>query len=180
MTLTLKDEKPRFPKMKTLDHEAFMARTGAAYSHLKERAAEKRDKNKRIIRYAQPVPFTVNDLRPFVRQQIGIGGRRCPYCDYNVITAYNFVLDHIKPITQGGDFSLENTICCCADCNWYKGGMTADSYRALLVVIYALPAPCQKDVLKRLKGGGAVWKGRSFTKNKEVQPQPSVEADELF
>ena len=48
-------------------------------------------------------------------------GRRCVYCGDE---SGPFHLDHVKPVSRGGDASVENLVVACAACNLSKGSKT--------------------------------------------------------
>lgn len=46
-------------------------------------------------------------------------GTWCPYCETD---GHNLTIDHITPVSKGGDNSIENLMPCCPSCNSSKNG----------------------------------------------------------
>ena len=55
-------------------------------------------------------------------------GRRCRYCQ----SAEDLSIDHIVPISRGGNSCDENLAIACRKCNLDKGDMTHEEYKAEL------------------------------------------------
>jgi 5-methylcytosine-specific restriction endonuclease McrA len=66
---------------------------------------------------------------------------QCYYCEEKV-NRNNATLDHIKPLSKGGNNSKENLVTCCLECNAIKSGRTPMEPDALLLKRY-------KEKLKR-------------------------------
>lgn len=68
-------------------------------------------------------------------------GGRCAYCGGDMIDVVHVIgerkdlrtctLDHVIPRSRKGKHRYENTVACCLRCNWDKGEMTGEEYRAL-------------------------------------------------
>jgi len=54
-------------------------------------------------------------------------GYQCAYCGD---TAGPFGIDHIRPLSQGGDNSLGNLAVACGACNGGKSGRTVEQWKA--------------------------------------------------
>jgi 5-methylcytosine-specific restriction endonuclease McrA len=53
----------------------------------------------------------------------------CAYCGVKT-TVQNMTQDHIVPVCRGGSDAVDNLAVACASCNFEKGRMTGDEYRA--------------------------------------------------
>lgn len=53
----------------------------------------------------------------------------CHYCGDKGDT-----VDHIHPKSKGGEFTEENLVCCCSDCNLEKGDMNYEEYKKYLLL----------------------------------------------
>ena len=60
-----------------------------------------------------------NRLKVFERD-----GYQCYYCK-KLLTRFTATLDHIQPVSQGGDNSLQNLITACMHCNSRRGSRPA-------------------------------------------------------
>lgn len=85
---------------------------------------------------------------------------RCAYCFCRMRTARHktqaamrATVDHIIPMSKGGDDSIENTCAACFACNNEKSDMMPDEFRALLATRGALPT---LSPLTRLSEGGEI------------------------
>lgn len=75
-----------------------------------------------------PIPITVKNK---VMQK---DGGICVYCGYNAdkpapVGEYigaKITIDHIYPVSLGGDNNISNLVSCCSVCNGYKGNKTLD------------------------------------------------------
>ncbi|MBI4336726.1 MAG: HNH endonuclease [Chloroflexi bacterium] len=69
---------------------------------------------------------------------------QCRYCGLEV-TDKGATLDHVKPVSMGGDNSLENLVTCCLTCNAIKAARSPDeSVLALLERYRAVQGRSQK------------------------------------
>ncbi len=50
-------------------------------------------------------------------------GHRCQFCGRSDLT---LTIDHVMPISRGGEDSWENLVCACVKCNNRKGDRTPD------------------------------------------------------
>lgn len=65
--------------------------------------------------------------------QLILETERCAYCaEPNVADGKGFQLDHITPLSKGGEHVLENLALCCAQCNRAKWNLTLEEFRAWL------------------------------------------------
>jgi 5-methylcytosine-specific restriction endonuclease McrA len=56
-------------------------------------------------------------------------GHRCQYCGR---TESALTVDHLMPVSRGGEDTWENLVCACVDCNNRKGDRTPDEARMAL------------------------------------------------
>lgn len=54
--------------------------------------------------------------------------RKCYFCK-NLLDETTCEIDHLTPISRGGDNSLENLACCCRACNRAKGAQTEKEFK---------------------------------------------------
>lgn len=65
-----------------------------------------------------------NRLRVFERD-----GYKCFYCDKQ-LTRFSATLDHVHPVSEGGDNSLENLVTACLQCNARKNSQEVSAFLA--------------------------------------------------
>ena len=53
-------------------------------------------------------------------------GHRCQYCGRTEVA---LTVDHLMPVSRGGEDTWENLVCACVDCNNRKGDRTPDEAR---------------------------------------------------
>lgn len=58
-------------------------------------------------------------------------------------------LDHVEPVSKGGESDFENLACACRPCNTAKGALTAEAFRRVL-----LRGVGGKKVRRRVKRAG--------------------------
>lgn len=77
---------------------------------------------------------------------------RCNICG-DKLSLKEMTLDHIIPISRGGDGSFSNLQCTCDSCNCMKHYLTQEEFMRKLwkVTIYNL-----KDIIKNYMKGGTV------------------------
>lgn len=103
-----------------------------------------------VARAEQVLPYTIEDLREYVRKYIGL---ICPYC-FKVLTIQSFVCDHAVPISRGGEFTLDNLKVCCRSCNFQKGIMTDEEFVSFNLFIGNFTPAVSADIRARLTSGG--------------------------
>ncbi len=118
-------------------HRLFMSRSSAIRRHQKERAKE----------LNLPFDIILETLRAEVKSAIGCP---CPYC-CSPITAKNFSLDHLTPLSRGGDAG--KYLICCNICNERKGSLTVIEYTQLVLLLNSWSLEARTDVLRRLRAG---------------------------
>jgi 5-methylcytosine-specific restriction endonuclease McrA len=87
-----------------------------------------RQRNRRrqaLVRGATVYPFTVADWQA----QVDGFNRRCAYCLRPLIRV---TMDHMTPVSRGGDHAIENLVPCCQSCNSRKKDRTLLEYLPLL------------------------------------------------
>ena len=162
----------------------FMARTGSIYGNMVSRFSEKRNKNGRITRMGFTVPFSREEFRDWLCEQLGGEGgvKKCTYCQ-TFVSAADLVIDHMTPPNRGGSLNFDNLAVCCASCNQVKGGMKAESYVALRTfALLNLDPDCCKDLFKRLQSQMKLatmqrWELAKKFKQKKSAPPPSPEEE---
>lgn len=160
----------------------FTVRTGSIYGNMVSRFTEKRNKNGRITRIGYTVPFTRDEFRAWLREQLGGDGgvRKCNYCQ-TFVSAADCVIDHKTPPNRGGSLGLDNLAVCCAPCNNCKGGMKAESYVAIRTfALLNIDPDCCKDLFKRLQSQMKLatmqrWELAKRLKQKKSAPSPEEE-----
>ena len=109
----------------------FKKRCSSIYSGMKSRTAEKRDKNQRIIRHGQDLPFSQAEFTAWFLSQFNgseHGVARCCYCN-RPIDAFSCRVDHAVPLRRGGAAGQENLCVTCDVCNDVKSKLTPDEFR---------------------------------------------------
>jgi 5-methylcytosine-specific restriction endonuclease McrA len=101
--------------------------------------------------------YSMEELRQHVRSALN-GQVYCPYCN-DRLTVADFSLDHLHPVSRGGEHELDNLIVCCTGCNQSKGSMNDGEFTALLAVMAAWPEAVRRDTLARLRAGGRMYRG---------------------
>ena len=81
----------------------------------------------------------------------------CPYCEERLTPRFVSV-DHIQPRSKGGADSVENIQLSCLGCNYAKGNLTDSEFKLLMKFLADNPE-IKKNVMPRLKAGGAVMHG---------------------
>ena len=113
-------------------------RTKLLYASMKRRIEEKKDKNGRIIRHGQPIPFTYEQLLQWMIEKFpgstsGLfpaGRIQCRYCR-ELIDCLTAAIDHEVPLKRGGGAGLDNLGVICRPCNNFKGGLTPAEFWVL-------------------------------------------------
>lgn len=152
---------------------SFYDRTADLYHAMRGRFKEKRGaKTGRVTRVGRTVPFTLDEFRCWLASIFGpqvvdgFGNAvRCPYCGVP-IDFLNCSIDHIVPISRGGELGLSNLCACCAECNRAKGSLTGTEFTLLLAFLAPWQEAARKDLLTRLKTGAGFVRLRFFKKNK--------------
>ena len=125
--------------------------TYQTFRNMQQRFAEKRDKNKKLIRRGRSLPFDLEQLRAFVRGLCLENETTCSYCK-KPLALKRVQWDHKIPISRGGTLELENLCPSCGDCNNVKGALTPSEFRALMEGLRTFPEPARRDILGRLRG----------------------------
>jgi hypothetical protein len=144
--------------------QAFMSRTGSVYHSMVKRFSEKRFKSGprkgKVFRPFIPVPFTLEEFRAWVLQELNghmNGYGRCFYSG-EPLDARTFSVDHWMPIAQGGTLDLSNLRMCSSEQNRIKGKLSPQGYAWLQGILVSevgkhLTILDAKDIESRLKGG---------------------------
>lgn len=75
-------------------------------------------------------------------------GKTCHYCGKKLYK--NMTLDHLLPISRGGQTVLKNLTICCSKCNSEKGSMTEQEYLHYLEVKKLLKSKMEVKALNNL------------------------------
>jgi len=84
----------------------------------RERMATVEERNKPVIDAAGMVDYynvRENRIKVFERD-----GYSCHYCN-KLLTRFTATLDHIQPVSEGGDNSYDNLVTACLHCNSHRG-----------------------------------------------------------
>lgn len=84
---------------------------------------------------------------------IGLG---CPYCG-KTITVFNFSIDHVVPISRGGQRGTGNIQLTCKTCNLTKGDFSDEEYRRILDFATTGGDEFKKHLLGKLRMGGIIF-----------------------
>jgi 5-methylcytosine-specific restriction endonuclease McrA len=123
-------------------HRIVTRRTSDAYFNQKRRA--------RAV--GVRLDFELQDLRNVILAELG---RPCCYCGVE-LRHNNFGVDHDRPVSGGGSWSISNCIVCCGSCNLIKGNMTGDEFRVFLGTLAELSPVAVQSIRSRLKASGKV------------------------
>lgn len=84
--------------------------------------------------------MTDNKLTPQIKQEVRLRGKGC--CEYchpqEKFSTHRFSVEHIQPLSKGGDGNLENLALACQGCNNYKYNKTEgkDPITGAMVSLY--------------------------------------------
>jgi 5-methylcytosine-specific restriction endonuclease McrA len=139
-------------KMRTKQRNSrFMSRTLSIYKGQLMRLRELAHIPTRML------PYTLAEFRADVAAALKIG--LCCYCS-GKLTIKTLTPDHKLSLVAGGNWSLGNLDYCCQSCNWQKGRMSADEFKALLAFCaMSLSQDSATDLRRRLTIGGK-WSPR--------------------
>ncbi len=133
------------PKARSRFEQVLFKRSGVIYAGMDKRASK-------VGLFA--LPFTLADFRDWLEGKFGKDGEaRCEYSG-EMILVENFQVDHRRPISRGGDFSLGNLALCTEKHNLRKGNMTKAEYSIFCSLVCThLPYEVQDSIWKRLECG---------------------------
>lgn len=92
---------------------------------------------------------TVDELRELVYNTYGT---KCIYCP-KIITLKTMVVDHIIPMSKGGNSNIENLQVICKTSNSVKGSLTAENFQILRDWLETVPEELKRDISIRLARG---------------------------
>lgn len=153
--------------------KTFKDRTETIYEGMKKRAKK----------YGRFVPFTLQEFRAIVMDNLGgrpDGVIQCTYCTMwlNIKT---LCLDHRTPVAPpwNGGFEAENLAASCHSCNSRKGKISEPGFRKLVEwVTENLDRRDQGDLFNRLSHGGKgqqqAWKEERAKKAAKPNPQTGL------
>lgn len=123
--------------------QVLFKRSGKIYDGMKERAAE----------LYMKVPFTKEEFRLWLALAFGNDGEaRCEYSG-EMILVENFSVDHRRPISRGGCFTLGNLALCSEKQNLRKGNMTKEEYTELTKHVSRYAPEVQAAIWRKLEVG---------------------------
>ena len=92
---------------------------------------------------------TVEELRALY---LSAYAQPCKYCG-RTLNFHNIVVDHIKPISKGGESIIENLQVICKTSNSMKGSLDEANFQILLDWLKTIPEELNKDISIRLSRG---------------------------
>lgn len=103
----------------------------------------KRDKNGKIKRKSYS-----DDVRKLI--YLNAGGR-CELCGRKILLD-DMTLDHINPLSMGGEDNVENLSCTCYPCNLFKGNILPDDFmdRIIKIFMYQTKKKCSNSVKRKI------------------------------
>lgn len=87
----------------------------------------KRDKHGKIVRKSYS-----DDVRKLIYLH---AGGRCELCGRKLLLD-DMTVDHIKPLSMGGEDDVENLSCTCYPCNLFKGNILPDDFMERVTEIF--------------------------------------------
>ena len=127
----------------------------------KRSAAAYRDHKRRAARYGYTLPYTLAELREYVRERLD-GHPGCRYCGV-LLTDADFCLDHVRSVGRVVDartWTLSNLNVACKTCNEIKGRLHGGEFKDLMAVVNTLSPQAQADIRGRLRAGAARCAGK--------------------
>ena len=70
------------------------------------------------------------DKDRFYKRAYRLWGDRCHWCNRYLGDPSNTTLDHVTPISRGGNYAPWNIVPCCVDCNHDKGNKTLEEWES--------------------------------------------------
>lgn len=111
---------------------------------------------RRSKEYGVTLAYSLDELRQLVGNAGLLG--RCYYCQ-DLLTIATLTLDHIKPLSIGGEHAIHNLQKICKDCNLVKSNLDNPMMLQLMVLMQQWPQKVVHDFRARLKLGGARYRG---------------------
>lgn len=157
-------------------------RIDSLLSSMRNRCAEKKDKNGRVRR--RGIEFTVNRagfvgwLQLYFSEGLR-GVCRCEYCNAPV-DVLSFSPDHATPLSRGGSSGLENVAISCERCNQAKGKLTAAEFKAFLGCMDRMRSQfidgiAVRDIMHRLASARKAANSLNFMRAKEAKKKAENE-----
>ena len=94
-------------------------------------------------------PITLEQMRQLILDNYG---KNCKYLDRPMVDD-KYQIDHIVPISKGGDSSIENLQMISAVANKIKGSLTEEEFLILMAWLKTLPQEMADNISIRLAGG---------------------------
>lgn len=133
-------------------HQIFLEATSRKLRDLRARVAQKENKAGRVTRVGREVPFDLDTFRGWVLEKFKDEAGHCPcyYCG-RLLTAGDFVLDHVWPLSRGGSLALDNCCVSCQRCNDIKGATSGQWFQFFMRCLDQMPDPERADIEQRLQ-----------------------------
>lgn len=123
--------------------EILHRRSGKIYNGMKARAAKQYSK----------MPFTLAEFRDWLVMKFGPNGEaRCEYSG-EMILVENFSVDHRRPLSRGGCFTVGNLALCSEKQNLRKGNMTKEEYDQFCSHVSRYAPEVQTAIWRKLEVG---------------------------
>jgi 5-methylcytosine-specific restriction endonuclease McrA len=94
-----------------------------AHQHLRVRSVSDSMPFPSIVRLSMYVRVPFKRIILSRKNILRRDGHRCQYCGRSDLA---LTLDHVQPVSKGGEETWENLVCACVDCNNRKGDRTPD------------------------------------------------------
>ena len=172
-----------------ITEKALRKRVSDVYRQMKKRAQPKRWKTGRNagnirVQGIESLPFTREQLWDHMIAQIGPDSTPCRYClstgrlKPNLITMKACVIDHYVSVKQGGEYTLDNLHCVCADCNNLKGDISFLSFITIMRISYTWENAKDRASLHAcMRTHGVVMRLRHDPASGAAQPSKRLQAD---
>lgn len=123
--------------------QVLVRRSGKIYDGMKARAEKVHLK----------MPFTLAEFRFWLEPQFDQdGAAKCEYSG-EMILAEDFSVDHRRPISRGGCFTIGNLALCSEKQNLRKGNMTKEEYAELSKHVSRYAPEVQAAIWRKLEVG---------------------------
>ncbi len=94
-------------------------------------------------------PVTLEEIRQLIYENYG---KKCKYLDRQMVD-HNFQIDHIIPISKGGDSSIQNLQMISTTANKMKGSLQEEEFYLLINWLKTIPPHVADNIAIRLAGG---------------------------
>lgn len=120
------------------------------------------------------LPFTSIDLAAWLdAQRVGASAWQCQYCQ-SILVLSGAEIDHRRPISRGGSFSIQNLCIACKLCNQTKGELTDIEFVQITTFLRNLDYGAEQHVLKCLRTAAMGARMRYFPRTKKSTAGPAT------